>query len=139
MGRQPEGPLDGWAVEGEKVVLSVKDRKVVDDITAKVDLDQAKEQVSKLRDQLEELLATWRTSFRPEKTEVKETKEAPAKEAPAKEAPAKEAPGPQEWDEDISGKEARRQNHHNQDHHSQDLDRQDHQAEPGERHPDRHG
>ena len=82
--------IDGWAVEGEKVVVSVKDRKVVDEITAKVDLGQAKEQVSKLRDQLEDLLATWRSSFRPEKAEVKDTK-GPAKEATVKEAAAKEA------------------------------------------------
>jgi hypothetical protein len=41
---------------------------VVEEITQKVDLDQAKEQVSKLRDQLEDMLTTWRQSFRPEKT-----------------------------------------------------------------------
>ncbi len=73
--------IDGWAVEGEKVVVSVKERKVVDEITAKVDLDQAKEQVTKLRDQLEDMLATWRSSFRPEKTEAKDTKAPAAKKA----------------------------------------------------------
>lgn len=79
--------IDGWAVEGEKVVVSVKERKVVDEITAKVDLDQAKEQVTKLRDQLEDMLATWRSSFRPEKTEAKDTESAAAKKAETK-APA---------------------------------------------------
>jgi hypothetical protein len=84
--------IEGWAVEGEKVVTRVSEGKVVEEISSKVDLDQAKEQVGKLRDQLEDMLATWRTSFRPEKTgEDAEPKEAPAKEAPAKEAPAKEA------------------------------------------------
>jgi len=84
--------IDGWAVEGEKVVVSVKDRKVVDEISAKVDLDQAKEQVTKLRDQLEDMLATWRSSFRPEKTEAQDT-ESPANktETPATKATATKA------------------------------------------------
>jgi hypothetical protein len=74
--------IDSWAVEGEKVVGRISEGKVVDEITSKVDLDQAKEQVSKLRDQLEDMLATWRTSFRPEKAGEK------AEEAEAK-TPAK--------------------------------------------------
>lgn len=80
--------VDDWAAEGEKTVVRVKDGKVVDEITSKVDLDQAKEQVGKLRDQLEDMLATWRTSFRPEKS-GDEAKAASATEAPAKEASAK--------------------------------------------------
>ena len=68
-GQAAEKTIDSWAVEGEKVVARITDGKVVDEITAKVDLDQAKEQVSKLRDQLEDMLATWRSSFRPEKAE----------------------------------------------------------------------
>jgi hypothetical protein len=83
-----EKTIDNWAEEGEKIVSRVSDGKVVDEITAKVDLDQAKEQVSKLRDQLEDMLATWRTSFRPEKVAEK-VEPAPA-EAPAK--PATKAP-----------------------------------------------
>ena len=83
--------IDGWAVEGEKVVTNVQDKKVVEEISSKVDLDQAKEQVTKLRDQLEDMLATWKTSFRPEKeqTEVK-AEEAPKAEAkkPAAKKPA---------------------------------------------------
>lgn len=58
--------IDDWAIEGEKVVTEIRDGKVVEEISQKVDLDQAKEQVSKLRDQLEDMLATWRQSFRPE-------------------------------------------------------------------------
>jgi hypothetical protein len=76
-----EKAIDKWAVEGEKVVGRITDGKVVEEISSKVDLDQAKEQVSKLRDQLEDMLATWRTSFRPEKAADKDA--APAK-APAK-------------------------------------------------------
>ncbi len=77
--------IDSWAVEGEKVVGRISDGKVVEEISSKVDLDQAKVQVSKLRDQLEDMLATWKTSFRPEKAA---DKEAPAK-APAKKPAAK--------------------------------------------------
>lgn len=61
--------IDQWATEGEKVVTGIREGKVVEEISQKVDLDQAKEQVSKLRDQLEDMLATWRQSFRPEKAE----------------------------------------------------------------------
>ena len=85
-----EKTINKWAEEGETIVSRVSDGKVVDEITAKVDLDQAKEQVSKLRDQLEDMLATWRTSFRPEKVEEKvqpAAAQAPAK--PAVKAPAK--------------------------------------------------
>jgi hypothetical protein len=89
-GQVAEKTIDGWAVEGEKVVGRITDGKVVEEISSKVDLDQAKEQVSKLRDQLEDMLATWRTSFRPEK--ATET-EAPAK-APAKKPAAKSATTP---------------------------------------------
>jgi hypothetical protein len=77
--------IDSWAVEGEKVVGKISDGKVVEEISSKVDLDQAKVQVSKLRDQLEDMLATWKTSFRPEKAA---DKEAPAK-APARKPAAK--------------------------------------------------
>ena len=82
-----EKAIDAWAVEGEKIVSQVSEKKVVEDISSKVDLDQAKEQVSKLRDQLEDMLATWKTSFRPEKdagkVEVKPATKAPATKAPA--------------------------------------------------------
>jgi hypothetical protein len=78
-GKAAEKAIDSWAVEGEKVVGRITEGKVVDELTSKVDLDQAKEQVSKLRDQLEDMLATWRTSFRPEKgNEKTETPEAEA-------------------------------------------------------------
>ncbi|MEX2652667.1 MAG: hypothetical protein WD473_09540 [Acidimicrobiia bacterium] len=88
-----EKAIDSWAVEGEKVVSRITDGKVVDEITAKVDLDQAKEQVSKLRDQLEDMLATWRSSFRPEKAEIEVTEvKASAAKAPAAKAPAAKAP-----------------------------------------------
>lgn len=75
----------GWAAEGEKVMARIGEGKVVEEISAKVDLDQAKEQVSKLRDQLEDMLATWRTSFRPEtkKDEPSAKPKTPAAKTPA--------------------------------------------------------
>lgn len=84
-----EKAMESWANEGEKVVSRVSDNKTVEEITSKVDLDQAKEQVGKLRTQLEDMLATWRTSFRPE-SDTKVTIEAEVKAAaPASKPEAK--------------------------------------------------
>ena len=57
--------LDEWAKEGRQAVTKISDGKMVDEFASKVDFDQAREQVSKLRDQLEDMLTTWRASFRP--------------------------------------------------------------------------
>jgi ElaB/YqjD/DUF883 family membrane-anchored ribosome-binding protein len=57
--------LDEWAKEGRQAVTKVSDGKMVDEFASKVDFDQAREQVNKLRDQLEDMLTTWRASFRP--------------------------------------------------------------------------
>jgi hypothetical protein len=82
--------IDEWASEGEKVVSEIREGKVVEEISQKVDLDQAKEQVSKLRDQLEDMLATWRHSFRPEKANgATKTETARAETAPADKTAAK--------------------------------------------------
>jgi hypothetical protein len=70
-GKAAEKAIKAWAAEGEKVVNKISEGKVVEEISSKVDLDQAKVQVTKLRDQLEDMLATWRTSFRPEKAAEK--------------------------------------------------------------------
>jgi hypothetical protein len=87
-GQAAEKAIDKWAVEGEKVVGRISDGKVVEEISAKVDLEKGKEQVGKLRDQLEDMLATWRNSFRPEKSAEgpTETAKAPAKKPAAKPA-----------------------------------------------------
>jgi uncharacterized protein YdbL (DUF1318 family) len=84
--------LDDWATEGEKLVSRISEGKVVEEISQKVDLDQAKEQVGKLRDQLEDMLATWRHSFRPEKVEDNVVADKPAAEKPATEKPAAKKP-----------------------------------------------
>lgn len=85
-----EKAIEGWAAEGKKVVDRIGNGNVVEEISSKVDLGQAKEQVSKLRDQLEDMLDTWRASFRPERAETVPAKKQPAK-APAKK-PAAEKP-----------------------------------------------
>ena len=91
-----------WATEGEKMVNKLSDAKVVDDIASRVDFDQVSTQVNKLRDQLEDLLATWRSSFRPEKlptVKVEASSEGvkfqtiPAKKTAAKKAAAKKTGG----------------------------------------------
>lgn len=81
--------IDDWATEGEKVVTEIRDGKVVEEISQKVDLDQAKEQVSKLRDQLEDMLATWRQSFRPEEHSETAPADKTAAETTAKSTAAK--------------------------------------------------
>jgi hypothetical protein len=67
-----------WANEGEKLVNKITDAKMVDELTSKVDFDQVSTQVSKLRDQLEDMLATWRASFRPEKLPTVKVEASPA-------------------------------------------------------------
>jgi hypothetical protein len=91
-GKTAEKTIDSWAVEGEKIVSKVSEGKVVEEISSKVDLDQAKEQVGKLRVQLEDMLDTWRHSFRPEKAEETETVEEKTEKAPAAKEPATKKP-----------------------------------------------
>jgi hypothetical protein len=91
-----------WADEGEKLVNRITDAKMVDELTSKVDFDQVSNQVSKLRDQLEEMLTTWRASFRPERTPtitveaspqaVKLEAKAPTRKPPSRKAPSRKAP-----------------------------------------------
>ena len=103
LSKSAEKAIANWAAEGEKVVTRITEGKVVDEITAKVDFDQAKEQVTKLRDQLEDMIATWRHSFRPDRPvttseptadEVKATTgETPAAKKPAAKKPAAKKAG----------------------------------------------
>jgi hypothetical protein len=73
--------FDVWASEGEKIVTQIGEQPVVEDITARVDLDQIQGQVHKLREQLEETVAAWRESFRPEsRKETVTVEEKPAAE-----------------------------------------------------------
>lgn len=84
--------VDEWAAEGKKTVDRIGNGAMVEEISSKVDLDQAKQQVGKLRDQLEDMLDTWRASFRPERSETVPAKKQPARppaEKPASQSAAK--------------------------------------------------
>ncbi|MGF1616752.1 MAG: hypothetical protein ACFCU2_02930 [Acidimicrobiia bacterium] len=87
--------VEDWAKEGEKLVSRVADNDKVEELASRVDLDQAKEQVGKLRTQLEDMLDTWRSSFRPEKSvtkvEVTEATKPASKTSTAKKPVAKTA------------------------------------------------
>ena len=97
LSREAQKQFDEWAAEGEKIIGRLSEGKVVDELAAKVDFDQMQEQVSKLRDQLEDMLNTWRANFRPEKAEAPKaapkpaTKKPPAKKTAAKKPAAKKA------------------------------------------------
>jgi hypothetical protein len=82
---------DVWVKEGEELAKKLSDRKMVEEISERVDLDQIQDQVEKLRDQLEGVLGNWRESFRADKPEDKPAAKKPAARKPAakKTAPAK--------------------------------------------------
>ncbi len=72
-----------WTAEGERVVTRVSEQPVVEDIASRLDIDG---QVGKLREQLDDILESWRKNFRPpaEKIEVTSAPKHPAAEtAPA--------------------------------------------------------
>jgi hypothetical protein len=86
--------VDVWAGEGEQFLGKVTDTKALDDLTSKVDFDQVQTQVHKLRDQLEDIVGTWRSNFRPEskpaeKVTVEEKPATAPKTAAAKTTAAK--------------------------------------------------
>lgn len=79
-----KGRIDVWAGEGEQFLGKVTDTKAIDELTSKVDFDQMQTQVNKLRDQLEDIVSTWRANFRPEtKTAEKVTVSETAAAQPA--------------------------------------------------------
>jgi len=93
--------FDLWADEGEKLIGKISEQKVVEDLSARVDLDEIQERVGKLRDQLEDILTSWRESFSPSETVEKPVvevekkpvaKKPAAKTAAARKPAAKTAP-----------------------------------------------
>lgn len=72
--------IDSWIAQGEELITGLKEQNV--DLAEKVNLEQFQEQASKLRTQLEDLVANWRANFTPE--EVVEKVEKVAKKAEAK-------------------------------------------------------
>ena len=77
-----------WAEEGEKLVSKISEQKVVEDLSARVDLDEIQERVGKLRDQLEDILSSWRESFSPGEVVEKPVVEVAAKRPATKTAAA---------------------------------------------------
>jgi hypothetical protein len=55
-----------WAKEGEKVGKRIRKSDMVEELSSRIDLDQIQGRVDRLRDQLDDVLANWRESFRPE-------------------------------------------------------------------------
>ena len=55
--------FDEWAAEGKKVTERLQDQKVVE--VVQEDFEHLQVQVEKLRDQLEDVLSTWRENFVP--------------------------------------------------------------------------
>ena len=88
-GNDAQKRIDTWATEGETTVGRLTDTKSIDDLTTRVDFDQVQEQVNKLRDQLEDLVATWRSNFRPATEAPAKVEEKPVAQAPAAKPAAK--------------------------------------------------
>jgi len=84
-----KGRIDTWAGEGEQFLGKVTDTKAIDELTSKVDFDQVQTQVNKLRDQLEDIMSTWRSNFRPEVEKVKVEATVTAETTPAAKPAAK--------------------------------------------------
>ncbi|HEX5631281.1 MAG TPA: hypothetical protein VFY15_06455 [Acidimicrobiia bacterium] len=59
--------FEKWVAEGERMTADVRQGKVVGEIKEKVDFDHLQGRVEKLRDQLEDVLANWRATFKPDK------------------------------------------------------------------------
>ncbi|HAX81289.1 MAG TPA: hypothetical protein DCY40_01820 [Actinobacteria bacterium] len=81
--------FERWVSEGERMTAELRQGKVVDEIKEKVDFDHLQGRVERLRDQLEDVLANWRATFKPEKADAAVTDSATAVKKTA--APAKKA------------------------------------------------
>ncbi len=95
-GQDAQKRIDDWATTGESTVERITDTKTIDDLTTRVDFDQVQTQVNKLRDQLEDLVNTWRSNFRPATEASAPAKPAtapkPAAKKPAAKKPAAKKP-----------------------------------------------
>lgn len=87
-----KGRIEEWAGEGEQFLGKVTDSKAIDELTSKVDFDQVQTQVNKLRDQLEDIMSTWRSNFRPEVEKVKVEATVTAETTPAAKTTTAKAP-----------------------------------------------
>jgi topoisomerase IA-like protein len=84
--------FEKWVSEGERMTAELRQGKVVDEIKEKVDFDHLQGRVERLRDQLEDVLANWRATFKPEKADAAATAVTDSATAAKKTAaPAKKA------------------------------------------------
>jgi hypothetical protein len=81
--RDARREFEKWVTEGERMTAELRQGKVVEEIKEKVDFDHLQGRVEKLRDQLEDVLANWRATFKPEKGEMAAADEALAEKKPA--------------------------------------------------------
>ena len=84
--------FEAWAAEGEKLIERFGDQPVIEEWTSRLDDIHMPAQVSKLREQLDEMVDNFRKSFRPEEAvTVPVEEEKPAKKPAAKKATAAKA------------------------------------------------
>ena len=82
--------FEAWAAEGEKLIERFGDQPVIEEWTSRLDDIHMPAQVSKLREQLDEMVDNFRKSFRPEEAvTVPVEEEKPAKKPAAKKPAAK--------------------------------------------------
>lgn len=95
IGKSAQKEFENWVSEGERMTSQVREGKVVTEIKERVDFEQLQGRVEKLRDQLEDVLAGWRESFKPEDEEDAAVEEAvepkPKKKTTAKAKTTKKA------------------------------------------------
>ncbi|MDH3539360.1 MAG: hypothetical protein OEP52_05145 [Acidimicrobiia bacterium] len=90
--------FEAWVKEGESLAKKLSDKKMVEELSERMDLDQIQDQVEKLRDQLEGVLGNWRESFRaegkpaPKAAATKAQARKPAARKPAARKPAAKKP-----------------------------------------------
>jgi hypothetical protein len=65
LGEDLRKEFDAWAAEGEKLVDRLGDQPVVEEWGTKLEDIKVAEGVSKLREQLDDMIANWRKIFRP--------------------------------------------------------------------------
>jgi DNA topoisomerase-1 len=92
MTKSAQSQFEAWVSEGEKLTEQFRDGSVVEDIKDRVDFDQLQGRVEKLRDQLEDVLANWRDSFRPQEAMKAEAPKPKAAKKPAAKKPATKKP-----------------------------------------------
>lgn len=61
--------FEAWAEEGQRLIETLGDQPVIEEWSAKLDDIEMPAPVSKLREQLDDMVGNWRATFRPEEGE----------------------------------------------------------------------